>query len=93
MIEHGLFEEAQALLARGYGPELRPLQAIGYKQALQVAAGGLDLDQAERQIVTATMQYAKRQMTWFRHHGPVRWFKEAGAAQAFALDWLRGGTI
>jgi tRNA dimethylallyltransferase len=93
MIEHGLIAEAQALLARGYGPELRPLQAIGYKQAFQVAAGVLDLDQAERQIVTATMQYAKRQMTWFRHHGPVRWFKEAGAAEAFALEWLRGGTI
>ncbi len=89
MVERGLIDEARALLARGYGPELRPLQAIGYRQALQVIAGELDLEQAERQIVAATMQYAKRQMTWFRHHGPVRWFDEAAAAQACGLDWLR----
>ncbi|HEX9187882.1 MAG TPA: tRNA (adenosine(37)-N6)-dimethylallyltransferase MiaA, partial [Vicinamibacteria bacterium] len=65
MLDEGLVEEVRGLLARGLGPEARPLQAIGYRQALAVLQGRSELAAAERDIVTETMRYAKRQMTWF----------------------------
>jgi tRNA dimethylallyltransferase len=89
MLEAGLVEEVRALLQRGYGPELRPLRAIGYRQAVALVQGAISVEDAERDIVTATMQYAKRQMTWFRHQTPgVRWHSSPDAAFRDALAWL-----
>ena len=91
MLDGGLLEEVRGLLARGDPAELRPLRAIGYRQALAVLDGRLSLEDAERDIVTDTMRYAKRQMTWFRHQVPgVRWHATAGGALADALAWLAG---
>jgi len=90
MLEAGLVEEVQGLLARGLSPNLRPLMAIGYRQAVGVALGDLGLDAARSAIVTETMRYAKRQMTWFRHQADVVWCSPE-AAQEAAQAWLEGG--
>ena len=90
MLESGLLDEVRGLLERGYGPELRPLQAIGYRQALAVLRGAMTVQDAERGIVTDTMQYAKRQMTWFRHQADVQWFADGEAAYAAIASWLEG---
>jgi tRNA dimethylallyltransferase len=90
MLQRGLVDEVRALLARGLAPELRPLQAIGYRQALQVLRGEATVEQAQRDIVRRTMQYAKRQMTWFRHQADVRWHATPDAARAAILAWLDG---
>jgi tRNA dimethylallyltransferase len=88
MMEGGLVDEVRALLAR-FPSGLRPLQAIGYRQAVAVAEGRLPEDAALRDIVKETMRYAKRQMTWFRHQEDVRWCAEAAEAHALAVRWLR----
>jgi tRNA dimethylallyltransferase len=87
MFEAGLVEEVRALVAR-HGPSLRPLRAIGYRQAALVARGAQTVDQAQRDIVKETMRYAKRQMTWFRHQEEVRWFARAAEAEAAVAEWL-----
>ena len=88
MLERGLLEEVRGLLEQGYGPELRPLQAIGYREAVAVVRGEMTPEDAEGAIVTATMRFAKRQMTWFRHQADVTWFTEPDDAYAAALEWL-----
>ena len=88
MLEAGLLDEVQALVARYGGQDLRPLRAIGYRQALAVVRGTQTVEDAQRDIVKETMRYAKRQMTWFRHQEDVRWFADAADAQAAILDWL-----
>lgn len=88
MLEGGLLEEVRGLLGRGYGAELRPLQAIGYREAVAVVQGRMSAEEAEGAIVTATMRFAKRQMTWFRHQADVAWFREAEAAYGAAREWL-----
>jgi tRNA dimethylallyltransferase len=91
MLAAGLVDETRALLARGLPAEARPLQSIGYRQALAVIRGELPPEEAERSIVTDTMRFAKRQMTWFRHQQPdTAWFGDADAACAAALAWLDG---
>jgi tRNA dimethylallyltransferase len=90
MLARGLLEEARALLGR-YGPDLRPLHSIGYRQALAVVRGEMDLEEAARSIVTETMRFAKRQRTWFRHQrADVVWFADADEALGAALRWLGG---
>ena len=88
MLERGLVDEVRGLMGRGYGPELRPLQAIGYREAVAVVRGEMTRDEAEAAIVTATMRFAKRQMTWFRHQADVTWFEEAEEAHEAAVRWL-----
>lgn len=89
MFAHGLLDEVRGLVRR-YGPGLRPLQAIGYRQALAVLQGTMDGARARRDMVADTMRYAKRQMTWFRHQAQVEWFESAESAFRAALGWLRG---
>ncbi len=93
MLARGLVAEVRALLAAGLAPSLRPLQAIGYRQALAVIAGGMSFEEAERSIVTDTMRFAKRQMTWLRHQQPgVQWHETAEEAYAAAIAWLERGS-
>jgi tRNA dimethylallyltransferase len=91
MMEAGLVEEVRGLLARGYSPDLRPLQAIGYRQVVALLQGRMSRPEAERAIVTETMRFAKRQMTWFRHQASVTWFAGAEAAYDAAREWLARG--
>jgi len=89
MFERGLLEEVRGLLTRFGEPPPRPLAAIGYRQAVAVLRGALAPDAAQREIVTETMRFAKRQMTWFRHQAEgVRWFEDPEAAHEFAVGWL-----
>ena len=87
MLAAGLVDEVRALLGR-YDAALRPLQAIGYRQAARVALGTQAVEEAQRDIVKETMRYAKRQMTWFRHQEDVRWHADAGAARRAIEAWL-----
>jgi tRNA dimethylallyltransferase len=95
MLARGLLDEVRDLLQRGYGRELRPLRAIGYRQAVAAVLGETTVEEAERAIVTATLRFAKRQRTWFRHQEPdARWFADASGAWAATVAWLdegRGG--
>jgi tRNA dimethylallyltransferase len=90
LFQRGLLDEVRGLLAAGVPPEARPLRAIGYRQALAVAQGRLGLAEARRDIVQATLRYAKRQRTWFRHQAQVEWFSDPAQAEAAARAFLAG---
>ncbi|MBY0279909.1 tRNA (adenosine(37)-N6)-dimethylallyltransferase MiaA [Candidatus Binatia bacterium] len=73
MWDAGLVAETEAVLAAGFAPELKPLQAIGYREAQEHLRGVLDRDQAIERMRIATRQYAKRQRTWFRALQGAQW--------------------
>ena len=73
MLRAGWAEETRTLLAQGYSPRLHAFRSIGYSQLAGRIARGGSLDGIQDEIVRATMQYAKRQWTWFRSMGGVRW--------------------
>ena len=79
MFQLGLLQEVQSLLARGYSPELKPFQSLGYKQAIAHLQGKLSLEEAISSTQRETRHYAKRQMTWFRKEKDVRWFNGFGS--------------
>lgn len=80
MFAAGLLAEVRGLLGRGFAPDLRPLRAIGYRQAVEVVLGRQDEADARRDMVASTMQYAKRQLTWFRHQTDAVWSETAEGA-------------
>jgi tRNA dimethylallyltransferase len=92
MWEAGLVAELQGLLTAGYARELRPLQALGYRQALAVLEGRMDAAAALAAMQQATRNYAKRQLTWFRREPAATWETLAGedwdAAATAILDRL-----
>jgi tRNA dimethylallyltransferase len=75
MIAAGFLEEVRALRAAGYGPTLKPLQALGYRQLGAVLDGTASLPDAIAETVQATFSYARRQRTWFRKQEAARRFE------------------
>lgn len=67
MFEHGLVDEVRSLLARGVSPDAKPFESLGYRQALRVVRGEMTMPDAVADTALRTRQYAKRQITWFRH--------------------------
>jgi len=77
MFENGLVEEAGQLVER-YGYECRPLQSLGYAQAVSVLRGELSRDEAIAAAQQGHRNYAKRQLTWFRREPEVHWLRGSG---------------
>lgn len=73
MVNQGLLEEVRELASRGLTAELSAGQAIGYKELLAALAGETSLEEAVELVKRRTRRYAKRQLSWFRHDGRVRW--------------------
>lgn len=79
MLQDGLVDEVRALMARGYGRELKSLRSIGYKEIAAYLAGETTLDEAVALIKRDTRRYAKRQMTWFARENEIYWLEYPGS--------------
>jgi tRNA dimethylallyltransferase len=65
MLEEGAAAEAAALA--GLDPTLPAAKILGLRQLTALATGEIEAEDAITLAVTATRQFAKRQVTWFRH--------------------------
>lgn len=70
MLAAGALDEVRALLALGLPANAPAMKALGVPELAAHLSGEIDLDAATERAGTATMQYAKRQQTWFRHQLP-----------------------
>jgi tRNA dimethylallyltransferase len=66
MLEQGWVDEVRGLMQAGTPLSAKPFEFIGYRELRDQLLGNKTLTQARELIITATRQYAKRQMTWFR---------------------------
>ncbi len=78
MFDQGLVDEVRRILLLGFRPEVRPLEAHGYRQALQYLRGDCSCQEAILQAQQSTRQYAKRQWTWFNKEPGLEWVKGFG---------------
>ncbi|MGI5908380.1 MAG: tRNA (adenosine(37)-N6)-dimethylallyltransferase MiaA [Christensenellales bacterium] len=99
MIEAGLVAEVEGLLKDGYSPDLVSLQGLGYKEVADCLRGVTSLEEAAARIKRGTRRFAKRQMTWFKREGRMRWLDIAAygsleeAAQSimdYIVKWRSG---
>lgn len=72
MMEAGLVEEIERLLALGYR-DTQAMQAIGYKEVIPFIDGNISKEKATDLLKQHTRQFAKRQLTWFRHQFDGIW--------------------
>ena len=77
MIEAGLLREVRRLRDAGYGAELRPMQAIGYRHINPVADGTDTLANAVELMKRDTRRFARRQRTWLRKVEDAIWMDPA----------------
>jgi tRNA dimethylallyltransferase len=74
MLENGFEQEVQWLLSRGYGPELKSMQSIGYRHMNNFIRHIWDMPELARLLARDTRHYAKRQYTWFKAMPDLQWF-------------------
>ncbi|MCS7188604.1 MAG: tRNA (adenosine(37)-N6)-dimethylallyltransferase MiaA [Bacteroidia bacterium] len=72
----GWLEETVFVLAKGYSPAVPGLQTLGYKECLKVLRGESSHKTLYENITRANRDYARRQLTWWRHHPPDSWIEE-----------------
>ena len=72
MMEQGLLDEAK-LVYDNRGRFKTAAQAIGYKEFFPYFAGESDVGPCVEKLKQASRNYAKRQLTWFRHMEDVVW--------------------
>lgn len=84
LLEKGLEKEVRGLLRRGFGPELKSMQSIGYRHMLNYVDGRWSLDKCREVLARDTRRYAKRQYTWFGRDRSICWFNRGDASKIFA---------
>lgn len=67
MMEEGLVEEVRSLYDLGISEDLPSMKAIGYKEFFPYFKGKATLETCIEKLKQNTRNYAKRQLTWFRH--------------------------
>lgn len=82
MFQSGFIEEVRGLLEQGLSGDEKPFESLGYKQALAHLRGQMSLEEAMEATETATRQYAKRQLTWFRRDTRTVWLAGFGSNPA-----------
>ena len=72
MFSSGIIEETKNLVNK-YGPDLPILETIGYKETKDLINKNLTVEKAIESTTRKTIQFAKRQKTWFRNKNNPIW--------------------
>ena len=78
MVREGLVDEVAALRQMGYGPKLKPMQALGYRQVNEYLDGNISLEDAVTSTKAETRQFARRQLVWYRADKRLQWIETDG---------------
>ncbi len=60
---------------KGYSPDLKSMNSLGYRHMRGFLEGAYNLNEAIRQLQRDTRRYAKRQLTWFGADPEMIWIK------------------
>lgn len=88
MFDRGLVEEVRGLCERGLSGALTSRQAIGYKEVIEALEGRTGLDEAREEVKRRSRRYAKRQLSWLRRDGRVRWLDMEQLSERQAADLI-----
>ena len=73
MVKNGLINEVSSLMKEIEQGENTSVQAIGYKEIAEALRGEIAMSDAIAHLKTASRNYAKRQVTWFKRDARVTW--------------------
>lgn len=70
-LAQGMFDETRALLAKGVSQQFLYNLGLEYRLNVRYLGGEISLDEYQDQLYTQTMQFIKRQRTWYRKEDPT----------------------
>lgn len=73
MFTDGLVDEVRELLSRGLRDGRTASRALGYQQVIAALDAGVDPACAAGPTAQATRRFVRRQRSWFRRDGRIRW--------------------
>ena len=99
MFSQGLVDEIKKLLKMGANPSWQSMQGIGYREFMDKvyendsktsihnldSLSDVDLQEIKQSIVTNSVHYAKRQMTFFKSFSDVHWINPDDCSQLESL--------
>ncbi|MBZ9578607.1 tRNA (adenosine(37)-N6)-dimethylallyltransferase MiaA [Patescibacteria group bacterium] len=74
MFKLGLEREVKKLIKK-YGWNIPSMQAIDYQEWKNYFKGKIKLEEIKKEIKIHTLQFSKRQMTWFKRNKRIHWIK------------------
>lgn len=93
----GLKEEIERYFSTEEQRQYQSFQAIGYKEWKAYFEDNASVEDVKQKIVIATRQYAKRQLTWFRHQFNAYWYKPSSENEKLLINtikaWLEKETV
>lgn len=96
MFDNGLKDEVEKYFSDPISWDYQSFQAIGYKEWKDYFLNNKTLDEVKHRILISTRQYAKRQLTWFRHQFSAYWYKPSEENEKLLLEdikqWLNKET-
>jgi len=87
MFKQGLRREVERLV-KTYGWEHEALTGIGYREFEGYYLRETSMAEVKRNIFQHSLNYAKRQRTWFKRNPAIVWFKDADLVGAYIRDKL-----
>jgi tRNA dimethylallyltransferase len=88
MFRLGLEREVKNLTKK-YGWKISPLQTIGYQEWKDYFNKKKKRSEVKKQVVLHTLQFSKRQMTWFKKDKRIKWIKNYKNAERLINDFLK----
>jgi len=90
MIKMGLETEVKTLVKKyGWVPAL---QSIGYQEWKAYFENKIKKKEVQDLIELHTLQYSKRQMTWFKKMKGVKWIEKPKQAKTIVKNWLESNN-
>jgi tRNA dimethylallyltransferase len=87
MLTAGLEAEVGAL-AKKYGWDSEPMKGIGYREFHEYFDGSQTIDETRERIISASMNLAKRQRTWFKRNKSIHWISKQDDAVELITTFL-----
>ena len=88
MMKDGILEEAEWLFKKELPSDCTAMQAIGYKEFFPYFKGESSLDNCVELLKQHSRNYAKRQLTWFRHMDDINWISSEEMADYEFASYL-----
>ncbi|MGB0925311.1 MAG: tRNA (adenosine(37)-N6)-dimethylallyltransferase MiaA [Minisyncoccia bacterium] len=73
-LENGMLDEAHTLLSNGVSHDRLQSLGLEYRFMSKHILGEINFDEMIDQLYRATVQFAKRQKTWFKRNKNIHWF-------------------
>jgi len=87
MFRQGLEEEVKSLIKK-YGRDIPPVQTIGYQEWEAYFKEEVNKEEVKNKIILHTLQFSKRQMTWFKKERRIKWIKTKKEAEKLIKRFL-----